>query len=213
MCEAGYDFLTDLDGIYSDWLCVPRSIKITTVKPSGTVSLLPGATPGMHYPHSEYYYRTIRFQKSSPLLKGLKASNYRIEDDAYSTDTSVVYFPIHEEHFDRSKDDVTMWEQLELAAQLQHYWSDNGVSCTITFKKEEGLQIKNSLELYESRLKSASFLPISEHGYVQAPYQEITKEEFEKYAASLKPMNLSGNNEVQDAFCDGDKCMIPASKK
>lgn len=208
--DEGYNYLRRLDGVYSDWLCVPRSIKITTVKPSGTVSLLPGVTPGIHYPHSEFYYRTIRFNADSPLVRKLKKAGYRIEDDAYSPNTKVVYFGVHESWFDRSKDEVSMWEQLENVAQMQQYWSDNGVSATITFKPEEASHIVRALELYETRLKAISFLPLSDHGYVQAPYITITKEEFDNYTSKLKTVNWAGEetNEQQDRWCDGDICLI-----
>ena len=71
-CDKGYEYITQLDVKYSDWMCIPTSKKRTSVKPSGTVSLLPGVTPGIHYAHSEYYYRTIRIDKTSPLLPALK---------------------------------------------------------------------------------------------------------------------------------------------
>lgn len=209
-CDNGYDYLKELDFKYSNWLAIPRSIKITSVKPSGTVSLLPGVTPGIHYEHSEYYFRTIRIAKSSLLLAPLKKAGYRVEEDAYDKSSSVVYFPVHAEYFDRSKDDVTIWEQLENAAQMQYYWADNQVSVTVTFKPREKRDISRALELYQSRLKSVSFLPAEDHGYVQAPYITITKDEYEEAASKIKPLKLSGDtNEMIDAYCDGDACLIP----
>lgn len=209
-CEKGYDYLRNLDGMYSDWLCIPRSIKVTTVKPSGSVSLLPGATPGVHYPHSEYYFRTIRFASNSNLIKILKKAGYRIEDDKYSPDTQVVYFPVHEKYFDRSKKDVSMWEQLENTAQMQQWWSDNGVSATISFKPEEAEDIKHALQLYETRLKAISFLPLEDHGYEQAPYQEITKEQYEEYISKLSKIKWKDvEHETTDMFCDTDTCNLP----
>lgn len=209
-CDNGYQYLRSLDRMYSDWLAIPKSIKITSVKPSGTVSLLPGVTPGIHYEHSEYYFRTIRIAKSSRLLAPLRRAGYRIEEDEYDKSSSVVYFPVHAEWFERSKSDVSLWEQLENAAQMQYYWADNQVSATITFKKREAKDIAKALELYQSRLKSVSALPLEDHGYVQAPYQTITKAEYEEAASKLKPIKLSGDtNEMIDAFCDGDACLIP----
>lgn len=209
-CDEGYRYVRQLDEEYSDWLCVPRSIKVTTVKPSGTVSLLAGVPPGIHYPHSEYYYRTIRFAKDSPLLNNLRVAGYRIEPDIYSPTTEVVYFPIKEEYFDRSKTEVSMWEQLENAAQMQQYWSDNGVSATITFTKEEAKDIKSALEMYETRLKAVSFLPLEDHGYEQAPYQEVSKELYDEYSSYLKPVNWTEENtkEQIDQFCDSEVCLI-----
>jgi len=209
-CDNGYDYLKALDKKYSDWMTIPLSIKITSVKPSGTVSLLPGVTPGIHYEHSEYYFRTMRIAKTSKLLAPLRKAGYNVEDDQYDKSSCVVFFPVHAEFFDRSKSDVSLWEQLENAAQMQFYWADNQVSVTVTFKKREGKDIAKALELYQSRLKSVSFLPAEDHGYVQAPYITITKEQYEEAAAKLKPINLKGDtNEMIDAFCDGDACLIP----
>jgi adenosylcobalamin-dependent ribonucleoside-triphosphate reductase len=207
--SGGYDKLKKLDKKYSKWLCVPTSIKISSVKPSGSISLLAGTTPGIHFPHSEYYIRRIRFQKGSELLEQLRDAGYKVEDDKYSLNTSVVEFPIKEEYYSRGKDDVSMWEQLEIAAQIQYYWADNQVSVTVTFTKEEAKDIKNALELYETRLKGVSFLPISEHGYEQAPYEKITKEQFEQMNHSIKQVSIKNNiHDKEEKFCDGDYCVV-----
>lgn len=213
-CDKGYALVRDLDTRYSEWLTIPKSIKVTTVKPSGTVSLLNGSTPGMHYEHAEYYYRTIRISQTSALIPPLRKAGYRIEVDQYDASGFVVYFPVHAEHFDRSKDDITMWEQLENAAQMQAYWSDNACSVTVTFKPDEAKDIARALELYETRLKSVSFLPLTEHGYAQAPYITITKEEFRAASAKLKPIDLrtTDTHEIVDAYCDGDKCIVPGTE-
>jgi len=209
-CDKGYEYICQLDKIYSSWLCVPTSVKKTSVKPSGTVSLMPGVTPGIHYAHSEYYFRTIRIDKTSALVEPLKKAGYRIEESVYGDNTWVVYFPVHEENFSRSKTQVSVWEQMENVAQMSYYWSDNQVSATVTFRPEEAADIPYALELYESRVKSISFLPLTEHNYPQAPYQEITKEAFDLAIAKLKPLDFASINtdEAQDLFCDGDKCEI-----
>lgn len=209
-CDIGYNHIKELDKQYSDWLCIPRSIKMTSVKPSGTVSLLAGVTPGIHYPISQYYIRNVRFQKGSLLLDQLKQSGYKIEKDKYSPNTFVVSFPIEEKYFDRSVQEVSMWEQLEIAAQIQQYWADNQVSITVSFDKEtEGPQIKHALELYETRLKGVSFLPKKDHGFVQAPYIPITKEEYEKEKAKIKKLKLTGDtHENEEKYCDGETCSV-----
>jgi hypothetical protein len=209
-CNRAYNYLQELDEQYSGWLCIPRSIKITTVKPSGTVSLLPGVPPGIHYPHSEYYIRRIRLSKNSDLIEPIRAAGYKIEEDSYSPNTVVVEFPIHEKYFDRSKNEVSIWEQAENAAAYQKYWSDNQVSITITFRQDEADQIKHVLECYEDKLKSVSFLPIKEHGYKQAPYEEITKEKYEKIVSNLNKFNLDGTRDraIGEKFCDSDRCEV-----
>jgi hypothetical protein len=209
-CDKAYKYLRKLDEQYSDWLCIPKSIKITTVKPSGTVSLLPGVPPGIHYPHSEYYIRRIRLSKNSDLIEHIKDAGYKIEDDLYSPNTVVAEFPIHEKYFDRSKNEVSIWEQAANAIDYQRVWSDNQVSITITFTSEEADQIKHVLQFCEDKLKSASFLPIKEHGYKQAPYEEITKEQYEGMITNVKPLLLdeTRDREIGEKFCDSDRCEV-----
>ena len=206
-CDAGYDKVRQWDKVYSEWLGVPESIKKTTVKPSGSVSLLPGVTPGIHYPHSEYYVRRVRVAKTSHLIKAMQEAGYRVEIDKNLPDTGmVVEFPVHEPNFSKRKEDVTMFEQLELAAQMQAYWSDNQVSVTVTIKPDE--DVATALSMYETRLKSVSFLPLKEHGYEQAPYEEITADQYKAMVAGLKRPKLNigieDDGKTFDKFCDAD---------
>jgi ribonucleoside-triphosphate reductase (thioredoxin) len=218
-CDEGYGYVTRLDKMYSEWLCVRPSIKKTTVKPAGTTSLLPGVTPGIHFEHAAYYYRTIRVAKHSPIVTQYRAAGYRIEDDVYDREgrTAVIYFPIKAQLFDRAKHEVSMWEQLENAAQMQRHWSDNSVSTTVSFKADEARDIPRALELYESRLKTVSFLPLEDHGYEQAPYITITESEYNAAIAGVKPMNVSEATHDETAtprYCDGDTCaVIPKGKR
>jgi adenosylcobalamin-dependent ribonucleoside-triphosphate reductase len=211
-CNNGYSYIKELDRTYSDWLCIPRSIKVTSVKPSGTVSLLAGSTPGIHYPYSEYYIRRIRMQDSSPLIEPCKTAGYHVEKDAYATDTVVVEFPVKSDNFEKSVKDATIWEQFQNAADLQSYWADNQVSITVSFKHEEAKHIKTCLEMYERKLKSISLLPPAEDaGYKQLPYEQITKDEYYDKVSNIKPLDLKGNThdiESEDKFCDGDNCTI-----
>jgi adenosylcobalamin-dependent ribonucleoside-triphosphate reductase len=209
-CDDAYDYVRELDTEYSNWLCVPRSIKMTSIKPSGTVSLLNGSTPGIHFPESEFYIRRIRFSNSSPIVPQLQEAGYRTEKDKYSPNTTVVEFPIHEEFFTKGKKDVSMWEQLEIAAQYQNYWADNAVSVTVTFREEESEQLKSALEMYETRLKAVSFLKYQDTGYEQAPYEPITEEQYKEMSAEITPIqriktDVAG---VGTKYCDGESCEI-----
>lgn len=214
-CDKAYDYVQQLDGIYSDWLCIPRSKRTTSIKPSGTVSLLNGSTPGVHFPEDEYYIRRIRFSNTSELLADLEGAGYPVEDCVYSPNTKVVAFPVHEPLFIKGKREASMWEQLEIAAAMQYYWADNSVSVTVTFKPEEGEQIKDALEMYESKLKAVSFLKYEETGYQQAPYEPISKEEFENMSAKITPIQRFGAlTEAGQGtkFCDGDSCVVDFTK-
>lgn len=208
-CDQGYKYIDKLDQTYSGWLCIPRSIKMSTVKPSGTVSLLCGATPGVHYPIAEFYIRNIRVQKTSSLIEQCARAGYLIEDDKYSLDTSVISFPVKEKFFLKSRKDLTIWEQFENVAMMQEYWSDNMVSATITFQPHEIKDIISCLETFETRLKSISLMPLENHGYEQAPYISITKEKYEELISQLKPIDFSNSiHETDDKFCDGETCEI-----
>ena len=212
--ESGFDAIQDYDKMYSDWLAVPRSIKTTSVKPSGTVSLLAGATPGLHYPESRFYIRRIRLSNMSPLLKPLEKAGYKIEP-AFGSETStvVVDVPVDVGEGVRTINDVSMWEQLSLAAFMQKYWADNQVSCTVTFDPEtEGGQISSALNYYQYQLKGISFLPKLEHGaYKQMPYEEITEKKYHKMVSELSFLSfrqVKGNEAEVDKFCNNDTCEI-----
>jgi adenosylcobalamin-dependent ribonucleoside-triphosphate reductase len=206
----GYSYVEELDKIYSDWLCIPRSRKMTTVKPSGTVSILPGVSPGIHYPHAQYYIRRVRLAKDSPLVSIMIRAGYHVEDDVTSTDTKVVSFPIYEPLFDKKKADVSMWEQIKNVVDYQRFWADNNVSVTITFKPEEKNDIVRVLECYEDSLKTISFLPIKNHGYKQAPYEEIDKTTYETMLSKISKVDFSGLNTIPigSKMCDGDSCTL-----
>ena len=213
-CDQAYNYINYLDKKYSEWLGVPLSIKKTSVKPSGTVSLVVGALPGIHYAESESYYRLVRVSNTSALLPILDQSNYRVEPAASDPlRTSVVYFPVLHEPGTVSKKDVSIWEQFANAVDLQHYWADNQVSITITFNEREKSQIARALSCYDTRLKGVSLLPISDHGYAQAPYTPAPREEIEAYRDTLLPLDFSsltheGENAESNKFCDSSGCEI-----
>mgnify|MGYP003111486369 CR=1 FL=1 len=209
-CDNAYDEVQAWDKQYSDWLCIPRSIRTTSIKPSGTVSLLNGSTPGIHFAESEHYIRRIRFAKNSELVAHLRKAGYNIEEAFGQENTVVVEFPVKEAHFKKSKANVSMWEQLEIAAQYQYYWADNSVSVTVTFNGKEADHISSALQMYETRLKAVSFLRYSNTGYRQAPYEPITKEQYEEMISKVTPITkIEVSTEGSGTkFCTNDSCEI-----
>jgi adenosylcobalamin-dependent ribonucleoside-triphosphate reductase len=214
--DEGYNKIRHYDKQYSEWLCVRESIRVTTVKPSGSVSLLSGATPGVHWgPGGEFFLRAIRFGESDPMLHLFKAAGYKIEADVVSANTSVVYFPVHSGH-PRSEKDVSMFEKIGLAATAQKYWSDNGVSVTLSFDKEtESKFIAPALHMYEGQLKAVSFLPMGNKTYPQQPYTQITKDEYNEYIGKIAKINWNAiydgveNLDAQgEAYCTTDACEL-----
>lgn len=211
--EDGYDIIQKHDTIYSDWLCVPKSIKTTSVKPSGSVSLLAGATPGVHFPISQYYIRRMRLGVTSELVPILKKSGFHVEP-AYGNEktTVVVEVPVDTGDNIRSDENVTMWEKLCLAAFMQRYWADNQVSCTVTFDpNSEGKDIAFALDYFQWCLKGISFLPRSKNVYKQMPYESITKKRYQQLTKKIKKLDFTKANAVVEAierFCDGEVCEI-----
>ena len=216
--DEGYQTIRKYDKQYSEWLCVRESIRVTTVKPSGSVSLLSGASPGVHWPvGGEYFLRAIRFSDQDPMMHLFKAAGYKTEPDLVSANTMVVYFPVHSGH-PRSEKDVTLFEKIGLAATTQKYWSDNGVSVTLSFDKDsETKHIAPALHMYEGQLKAVSFLPMGNTVYPQQPYQQITKEEYDNYVGQIAKIDWSAIydgienlDSVGEMYCTTDYCEIKA---
>ena len=216
--EGGYDTIQEWDKVYSDWFAIPRSIKTTSVKPSGTVSLLAGATPGLHYPESRFYIRRIRLSVNSELIEPLKKAGYKTEPAFGSEDsTLVVEVPVDVGEGIRTAAELSIWEQFSLAAFLQRHWADNQVSCTVTFDPEkEGAEIPNVLNYFQYHLKGISLLPRHDYGaYPQMPYEAIEEKEYDKQLKKLGKLTFGviHNEEAEvDKFCNNDSCEIPGEE-
>jgi len=176
----------------------PESIKLTTVKPSGSISLVSGSTPGIHAAYSRYYIRRVRMGSNDKLVQVCK-------DHGYNTEFV--------ENFDGSKDHNTVIVELELLKKIQTVWADNSVSCTIYYRKEELKSIKEWLSKnYNNSIKSVSFLlqKEDEHGFKQLPYQEITEEQYKDLLKNIKPFeNIKIENTILNNLeCAGNSCPI-----
>ena len=218
--DEGYKKVREYDNQYSEWLCIRESIRATTVKPSGSVSILSGETPGVHWgPGGKYFLRAIRFSTSDPMMALFKAAGYKIEKDVVSANTKVVYFPVKSEH-DRSEKDVSLFEKIGLAATTQKYWSDNGVSVTLSFDAEtEKQHVASALHMYEGQLKAVSFLPMSNSTYPQQPYTQITREQYEGYIGKIKTIDFNaiydgveGLEAIGESYCSTDSCELKEMK-
>ena len=198
------------------------SSDLTTIKPSGTVSILAGESPGVHWtPGGKYFMRTIRFGNNDPMLPLFKMANYKVEPASESPDTtSVVYFPIKSDS-KRAEKDVSIYEKMALAAYAQRYWSDNSVSVTISFNPDtESEAVGTVLHLYDGQLKTVSFLPSGNFTYPQMPYTQITEKEFEEEGTMrLFPIDFSGvyagmaADAIGEAYCTTDACEVKLIKE
>jgi adenosylcobalamin-dependent ribonucleoside-triphosphate reductase len=214
--DEGYEVVKRYDTVYSEWLGVRESIKTTTVKPSGTVSILAGESPGVHWtPGGKFFNRAIRFGNDDPMLALFKMANYTVEPDVSNPDhTTVVYFPI-KSVAERAERDVTIFEKMALAATAQRYWSDNSVSVTISFDPDtESKHVESVLHMYDGQLKTVSFLPSGNHVYPQQPYTQITEEEYIEASEKLFPIALNGIynglgiDAVGESYCVTDSCEV-----
>ena len=191
---------------------IPASVRVTTVKPSGTISQLVGVSSGMHFPTFQYAIRRMRVGNDSPICKVLTESGVPNEPDTYSENTTVFEFPI-DQGKTRKATAVSAWEQFSFLAMLQREWSDNMVSCTVYFDpKTEGPQIEHMLAQYAPIIKSVSMLPHSDAGaYKQMPYEGITKEEYEKRLAHMPTIDwnrFGGSDGMESRFCSNDACEV-----
>ena len=214
--DDGYREIQRYDKSYSEWLGIRESIKTTTIKPSGTVSILAGESPGVHWtPGGEYFLRAIRFSNEDPMLPLFKMAQYRVEPASESpTTTSVVFFPIKSKA-KRSEKDVSVFEKMSLAAAAQRHWSDNSVSVTVSFNAEkEKEHIGTVLHMFDGQLKTVSFLPMGNAVYPQMPYTQITAEEYEEATMKLFPIDFSGvyaglaSDAIGEAYCTTDACEV-----
>lgn len=219
--DEGYTTVQHYDRTYSEWLGIRESIKTTTIKPSGTVSILAGESPGVHWtPGGKYFLRAIRFRNSDPMLPLFRMANYRVEPASEDpVNTSVVFFPIKSAAA-RAERDVTVFEKMALAATAQRYWSDNSVSVTISFDPEnEKEHIGTVLHMYDGQLKTVSFLPSGNFTYPQMPYTQITEQEYvDEGEMKLFPIDLAGvyagmaADAIGEAYCTTDACEIKLIK-
>jgi len=218
--DEGYSVIQGYDKSYSEWLGIRESIKMTTVKPSGTVSILAGESPGVHWtPGGKYFMRTIRFSNSDPMLPLFKMANYKVEPSASDPDgTSVVYFPVKSDAM-RSEKEVSIYEKMAIAATAQRYWSDNSVSVTVSFDpKTESDAIGTVLHMYDGQLKTVSFLAMDDTLYPQMPYTQSNADEYEEARMTHFPIDLSGVyagmafDAIGEAYCTTDACEVKLIK-
>ena len=214
-CDAVYEHLRAFDLRYSMLHGFRPSIKLTTIQPSGTLSLLPGVLPGIHPGYAQYMYRRIRIASGHPLVNLCRDHGYPVEfqkslDGKDDYNTVVVTFPLAYPEGAKLNSQMSAIDQLKAIKKMQTIWSDNSVSCTVYYKLSELPAIREYLEKnYEHGHKTLSFLLHSGHGFVQAPYEEITKEAYEELVAKTKLITSIGSAEFDGAEeCANGACPV-----
>lgn len=215
-----YKFLREFDKKYSIEKGFSPSIKICTVKPSGTLSLLAGVTSGAHPAFSQYYIRRIRISSESPLINLAKKHGYHVEysrkyDGTFDHTTQIISFPYRLPEGTILAKDCSAVRQLEWMKRLQTEWSDNSVSITVYYRKGELNEIKEWLRVnYNNSVKTVSFLLHSDHGFLQSPLEEITEEVYNEMMSKCQPIDsvegicyvVESEEMIAEGECAGGSC-------
>ena len=176
----------DVNIVEAEKIGIPASAAVTCVKPSGTVSQLVGVSSGMHAWHSDYYIRTVRGDKKDPITQFLKDSGIPAEDDVMKpNDTTVFSFPVKAPKHAITRDKLTAIQQLEVWLTYQRHWCEHKPSITVSVKEDEWMEVGAWVYKHFDEVSGISFLPYSEHTYVQAPYQEVTKDQYEDMLSKM----------------------------
>ena len=212
-----YEYLSSLDEEYSEQHNLPKSVRLTTIQPSGTLSLLPGVTPGVHPAFARYYIRRVRFRSTDPLVDACRSRGYKVQwdvglDGQKDRTSLVVEFPCESPKNAILACDMTAVDQLEWIKRMQTEWADNAVSVTVYYKMDELPEIQEWLQKnYKNSIKSVSFLLHTDHNFPLPPYEEITEKEYEKSVASVDlsvPLVAVGSDSVVFDDCNTGACPV-----
>ena len=211
-----YDELRAYDREWSAANGLPESIRLTAQKPEGTVSLLSGVTSGIHAAYAQHYIRRVRLGADDPSLPALRAAGVPVVQDRNQDGTPkpehfVAEFVIHTPPGVTLANEQTAIDQLEVARRVQRDWTDQAVSVTVTYRVSEVDAIRSWLGEHWHEMKSVSFNPYDEHGFVLPPYEPISAEEYERRKNEQEPIDFStqeaaGMLDLDD--CAGGACPI-----
>jgi len=218
LLRTGYKKIREINSKTMDMAGVKKSIRCSTIKPSGSISQLAGTSAGIHFPIcSRFIIRRIRIAANSDLVPYLIKNGINYETDSYSDNTLVFEFPVDQGEGVRTINDVSMFEQLKVAEMYQANYADNSISVTINYDKEEAKYLEQAIALSIPNLKCLSFLPKNDVQYKQAPYESITEERYNELIKKMGKFDLSeytnslnnSKTEVESPkFCDAEKCQI-----
>ena len=208
--------------VNKDWsarLQIEPSAAITCVKPSGTVSQLVDAASGIHPRHSQYYIRTVRADKKDPLTLFMTEKGFPVEDDVLKPDSMAVFsFPMQSPNHALTRHDLTAIDHLDIWTIYAEHWCEHKPSITVSVKENEWMKVGAYVYDNFDKMSGISFLPMSEHTYRQAPYQDCTEQEYKELLAKM-PQNVDwselseyekedNTRSSQTLNCTGDTCEI-----
>ena len=204
---------------WSKYLGIEPSAAITCVKPSGTVSQLVDAASGIHPRHSEYYIRTVRADKKDPLTKFMTEKGFPVEDELLKPQSmSVFSFPVKAPKGALTRNKLSAIDHLKVWQVYSDHWCEHKPSITVSVQENEWMEVGAYVHKNFSHMSGISFLPMSEHTYKQAPYQDSTRAEYESLLKKM-PENIDwhtlseyeeddNTHGSQTLNCTGDVCEI-----
>ena len=203
---------------WADKLGINQSTAITCVKPSGTVSQLVDSASGIHPRFSKHYIRRVRSDKKDPLAQYMTAAGFPVEDDVMSKSSLVYSFPIKSPDSSTTVKQVGAMEQLKLWKKYQDYWCEHKPSITVYYTDDEFLQVSQWIWENFDTVSGISLLPVSDHVYQQAPYEDITSEKYEELLKAM-PVDVNWSDlehfekedtttGSQELACTGGACEI-----
>lgn len=169
-----------------------RPLLVTTLKPEGTLSLLPTVSSGVHYSHSPYYIRRVRITATDPLCRVCEELGYpvlpEVGQDPEDPTTKVLEFPV-KAPAGRVKGDVTAIEQLENYKMFMEHYVDHNCSITVHVRDNEWDDVEQWVWDHWDDVVALSFLSYDDSFYDLLPYEAIDKEEYERRKAEMRPFN------------------------
>ena len=210
---------TDSANQLADELGLNKPVLTTTLKPSGTISLLPNVSAGIHYSHSENYIRRVRINAFDPLAYALKDIGYNLKpEDGQTLDnakTLVVEFPMKAPK-GKTKYNVSAIEQLENYKFFMENYVNHNVSITVHVRDNEWEEVEQWLWDNWDSVVAISFIPLSDAMYNLMPYEEISEEQYEELLKQTPKFNPSviskyekGDDfEIVEADCESGICPI-----
>ena len=194
------DITREVNKEWAAKLGIPESKAITTVKPSGTVSQLVNSGSGIHPRYAKHYIRRVRADVKDPLATWMQDKGIPCEVDVYNPQNLVFSFPMKSADNSLTRHDVSAIEHLELWLKYRKYWTDHNPSVTIYVGEDEWPDVGAWVWNHWDEICGVSFLPREDdnHTYAQAPYEEITAEQYAELKAQVPDIDFSEYTEVAD---------------
>lgn len=214
------DVVIETNKEWAERLGINQATATSCVKPSGTVSQLVDSASGLHSRHSDFYLRTIRADNKDPLTQYLRDSGVYWEADVMAPDsTTVFYFPIKSPTGSVTREKQSAIQALELWRRLQEHWCEHKPSATINVREDEWMDVGAWVYKNFDTLSGVSFLPYDGGSYRQAPYQEVTEEEYNDWVEKHPSVTLNWDDlryyeqedhttASQELACTGGSCDV-----